>query len=272
MVEVIKTLSPKEKESDNEVLTILAYGVSGSSVERELENITGVKPEKKTVHTKETGHIIVMPEIHVDLGGCGDIGSGEGAGLCLIILAVMMALLATVWTITIIIFSIVTLGGFAKKRYRTRIIMERENLEFMGKISVLTFRRGGVLNHSLGQDQYDEWMGRTFRLFKQLKHLRQGSMGLGFAWGIVEISFKLYQILFDASFTYNLWPFRLVMIAIFIPLILYSPILEMQFRRAFETGDENIARLITNEPSFNPDNPMSFKEKPRLVDFKWKGV
>ena len=55
-------MSPKEKESDIEILTILAYGISGGSVEKELESITGVKPEKKTVHTKETGHIIVMPE------------------------------------------------------------------------------------------------------------------------------------------------------------------------------------------------------------------
>jgi len=62
------------------------------------------------------------------------------------------------------------------------------------------------------------------------------------------------------------------MVVIFIPLILYSPILEVKFRRAFETGDENIARLVINEPSFNPDNPMTFKERPRLVDFTWKGI
>ena len=271
MVEVTKTLSTKEKESDNELLVILAYGVSGGSVEKELENITGVNPEKKTVHTKETGHIIVMPEVQLGLGA-SDIGFGDGAALVLVIIAIMMAVFATVWTIVMILFSVVTLGGFIKRRFRTRIIMERENLEFIGKLSVLTFRRGGVLNHSLGQDQYDEWMGQTFRLFKQLKLLRQGSMGLGFAWGVVEVGFKLYQILFDASFSYNLWPFRLVMVMIFIPLILYSPILEMKFRRAFETGDENIARLITNEPSFNPDSPTSFKEKPRLVDFTWKGI
>ena len=165
-----------------------------------------------------------------------------------------------------------TLGGFAKRRYRTRIIMERENLEFIGKLSVLTFRRGGVLNQSLGQDRYDEWMGQTFRLFKQLKYLRQGSMGFGFVWGLVEVGFKLHQFLFDTSFSYNLWPFRLVMLMIFIPLILYGPILEMKFRKAFETGDENIARLIINEPSFNPDHPMAFKERPRLVNFRWKGI
>lgn len=271
MVEVTKTLSPKEKESDIELLVILAYGVSGGSVEEELENITGVKSKKKTVHTKETGHIIVMPEVQTGLG-VADIGVGDGAAIFLLILAITMALFATVWTIVMILFSIVTLGGFIERRFRTRVIMERENLEFIGKLSVLTFRRGGVLNHSLGQDQYDEWMGQTFRLFKQLKLLRQGSMGLGFVWGLVEIGFKLYQLLYDASFSYNLWPFRIVMIMIFIPLILYSPILEMKFRRAFETGDENIARLIINEPSFNPDNPMAFKDRPRLGDFKWNGI
>jgi len=179
VVEVTKTLSPKEKESDIELLTILAYGVSGGSVEKELENITGVNPERKTVHTKETGHIIVMPEVHTGLG-VADIGFGDGAALVLVIIAIIMAVFATVWTIVMILFSIVTLGGFIKRRFRTRVIMERENLEFIGKLSVLTFRRGGVLNYSLGQNHYDEWMRRTFRLFKQLKLLRQGSTGLSY--------------------------------------------------------------------------------------------
>ena len=270
MVEVTKRLNPKEKESDNDVLVMLAYGVSGASVEKELENITGVKPEGKAIHTKETGHVMVMPEIHLGVGA-SDFGFSEGAGIILIIIAVMMVVFATIWTIVMILFSVVTLGGFIKRRFRTRVLMERENLEFIGKLSVLTFRRGGVLNHSLGQDQYDGWMGQTFRLFKQLKLLRQGSMGLGFVWGLIEVGFKLYELLVDPLFEYDLWPFRIAMLMIFIPLILYSPILEMRIRRAFETGDENIARLIINEPSFNPDSPMSFKEKPRLVDFTWKG-
>jgi hypothetical protein len=97
-------------------------------------------------------------------------------------------------------------------------------------------------------------------------------MGLGFVWGLVEVGFKLYQLLVDPLFSYYLWPFRIVMLIIFIPLILYSPILERKFRMAFETGDENIARLVTIEPSFNPDSPMKFKEKPRLVNFTWKGI
>ena len=271
MVEVTKRLSSKEKESDNDFHVVLAYGVSSSSVEKDLETIIGFKPESKTVHTTETGHIVAMPEVYLGVGAF-DLGFGEGAALILVIIAIMMAVFTTVWTIVMILFSIVTMGGFIRRRFRTRVIMERENLEFIGKLSVLTFRRGGVLNHSLGQGQYDGWMGQTFRLFKQLKILRQGSMVLGFAWGLVEVGFKLYQILIDPLFSYYLWPFRLVMVMIFIPLILYSPILEMKFRRAFETGDENIARLITNEPSFNPDSTMSFKEKPRLVDFTWKGV
>jgi len=150
--------------------------------------------------------------------------------------------------------------------------MERENLELIGKLSVLTIRKGGVLNYSLGQNQYDEWMKQTFRLFKQLKLLRQGSMGLGFIWGLIEVGFKLYQLLFDSLFSYYLWPFRLVMAMIFIPLILYSPILEVKFRNAFEASKENIDLLIAYEPSFNPDNPMSFKEKPRIIDFMWKGI
>jgi hypothetical protein len=177
-----------------------------------------------------------------------------------------MAVFATIWAIVMTIFSIVTLGGFVRRRLRTHIVVERENIEFLGKLSMLTFRSGGVMNHSLGLDQYDEWMNRACGLFVQLKYLRQVSLGFASIWGIVELLFKLPQVLFSASYTYDLWPFRIVMLAILIPLILYSPILELRFRRVFEAGDENIARLITNEPSLNPDSPMSFIEKPRLVD------
>ena len=67
MVEVTKRLNLKEKESDNELLVVLAYGVSGGSVEKELESITGVNPESEAIHTKETGHVMVMPDLVVQV-------------------------------------------------------------------------------------------------------------------------------------------------------------------------------------------------------------
>jgi hypothetical protein len=52
------------------------------------------------------------------------------------------------------------------------------------------------------------------------------------------------------------------MIAIFLPLLLYSPILEIQFRGLFDTGDEMVMRLINHEPSYSPNQPMMFSETP----------
>jgi hypothetical protein len=58
------------------------------------------------------------------------------------------------------------------------------------------------------------------------------------------------------------------MIVIFVPLILYSPFLEMKFREAFDIGEEMIMRLVNQESSFSPDHPMTFEEEPRFIDLK----
>ena len=56
------------------------------------------------------------------------------------------------------------------------------------------------------------------------------------------------------------------MVAIFLPLLLYSPILELSIRGAFERGGEIVDRLIMENPSFSPDHPMSFETDPWVVD------
>ena len=98
------------------------------------------------------------------------------------------------------------------------------------------------------------------------KYLRQVSFFFSFIWGSVEVLFKLYQILFDPAFSYDLWPLRIVMVAIFLPLLLYAPILEISIRGAFERGGEIVDRLIMENPSFSPDHPMSFEITPWVVD------
>ncbi|MHA1962606.1 MAG: hypothetical protein ACW99U_20630 [Candidatus Thorarchaeota archaeon] len=259
-----------ETTKSNKDIGIRIYGASASSVKKDIETITTVNPGKKAVQTKETGRVSVTPEIYSQLGGCDGGGGGGGGGelLCLIIVAIIMAVFAIVWTIVMIAFSIMTLGGFIKRRYRTLVVCEKENKEFLGKLAVLTVRNRGVLDYPLGNLQYDEWVTDTFGLFTRKKNIRQLSLVLGFGWGIVEIGFKLYQIIFDQSFNYDLWPLRFVMIAIFVPLILYSPFLEMKFREAFDTGEEMIIRLVNQEQSFSPDHPMTFEEEPRFIDLK----
>ena len=250
-------------------LAMRAYGVSGSTLKREIESITGVNPGKNAVYSKETGRVSVTSEVFSD-GGCGGGdcycnggggGGDEGAAICLIIILALMIAFTLVWFIVMFAFSIMTIGGFFKRRFRTLVVVEEENKEFIGKLAVSTVQNRGVLEYPFDHPEYDDWMNRAFRMFVRLKYLRQVSIFCGFWWGFIEVAFKLNEIIRDQG-GYNLWPLRYVMIAIFLPLLLYSPILEIQFRGIFDVGDEMIMRLTSHEPSYSPDQPMMFSETP----------
>jgi hypothetical protein len=251
-------------------LAIRAYGVSASAVKYGIESITGVNPGKSAVQTKETGKVSVTPEIYTT-AACGDCfvgggGGGDGEGLlfCLLLIAIFMAVFTIVWAVVMIAFSILTVGGFLKKRYRTLLVIEKRNREFLGKMALKIFRSGGILEYPFENESYDNWMRHSFGLFVRLKFIRQVSLLFGFGWGFIEVAFKLNQILFNPA-DYNLWPLRYVMVAIFLPLLLYSPVLENQFKRARDTGEEMVMRLLTEEQTFEPDHPMVFEEEPRIV-------
>lgn len=258
-----------EKLEGSQVIRV--YGTSVSSIKKDLETITGVNLGRKNLYTKETGRLTVTPEIFSSSdccdpgGGCsGGGGSGEGELICLLIVAVVMALVAIVWTIVMIAFSILTIGGFLKRRYRTLVVIDRPNKEILGKLAVSVARRGGVMDYPLGNEEYDDWMRGTFTLHMRLKHLRQVSLFLAFGWGLVEVGHKLNQILFNPA-DYNLWPFRYVMIAIFLPLLLYGPVLEFKFNNAVEDVQELLIRILMDNPSYNPEYPMTFEEEPQII-------
>ncbi|MCK4567553.1 MAG: hypothetical protein KAU48_09615, partial [Candidatus Thorarchaeota archaeon] len=160
-------------------MKIRAYGVSATSVRKSIEEITGVNPKKKAVLTKETGRVYAESEKFSGGGGgycdCGSTSGdcGEGFVIVLIIIAVLMITFAAVWTVVMIAFSIVTVGGFLKRRYRTAVIIEKMNREFLGKLAISIARNGGVLDYSFGHEGYDNWVRRAFKLHIRLKHLRQ---------------------------------------------------------------------------------------------------
>jgi len=84
---------------------------------------------------------------------------------------------------------------------------------------------------------------------------------------LVEIMFKLNEILIGYITNYApvILPLRIVMIAIFIPLLIYSPVLEGQFRNVGDDGEEMVIRLLSEEYSFSPDHRMTFGAEPRVV-------
>jgi len=257
-------------QDSKKALAIRAYGISGSTLRKEIETITGVNPGNNAVYTKETGRVAVASEVFGS-GGCGGgdcygcngggADGGEGVIICLIIIVAVMAALTIVWAVVMIAFSIMTIGGFFKKRFRTLFVIENENREFIGKLAVITVQKRGVLEYPFGHREYDEWMVRRFGLFNRLKLIRQTSIFFGFWWAFFEIAFKLNELILGVG-GYNLWPLRYVMVAIFLPLLLYSPILEIQFRRSFESGEEMVMRLVNQEPSYSPNQPMIFSETP----------
>ena len=253
-------MNAEETQDSKKALAIRAYGVSGATLKKEIETITGVNPGKNAVYSQETGRVAVTSG---DCGGgCGGgADGGEGVIICLIIIVAVMAALTIVWAVVMIAFSIMTIGGFFRRRFRTLVVVENENKEFIGKLAAITVQKRGVLEYPFEHREYDDWMAQAFGKFNRLKILRQASIFFGFWWGFFEIAFKLNQILLDPA-DYNLWPLRYVMIAIFLPLLLYSPILEIQFRGIFDTGDEMVMRLINHEPSYSPNQPMMFSETP----------
>ncbi len=249
-------------------LAIRAYGISGKTLKKEIGTITGVNPGNNAVYTKETGRVSVTSEVFGDCCGdgggvcsCNGGGGDEGAAICLIIILALAIALAAVWLIVMFAFSIMTLGGFFKRRFRTLVIVEKENKEFIGKLAVITVQNQGVLEYLFGHLEYDEWMTRAFGFYNRLKLIRQVSMFVGFWWGFIEIAFKLNEYIMHVG-GYDLWPLRYVMIAFFVPLLIYSPIMEMQFRGLFETGNEMVMRLTSHEPSYSPTQPMMFSEAP----------
>ena len=254
--------------SSDKVLSLRVYGASGSAVKKDIEELTGVNPGKNSVYTKETGRVSVTPEIYATAwcpvdGGASGVSDGEGLLVCLIIIAVIMALFAIIWSVIMIAFSIMTVGAFLKRRYRTLVVIDKEHREFLGKLSVMITKKGGVIEYGLGVPVYDEWTKRAYGLFRQLKVIRQVSIFFGFWWGIIEVAYKANNILNGVD--YNLWPLRYVMIAIFVPLLLYSPVLEGRFRRSFDRGEELAIRLVNDHPEFSPNQPILFEEAPLEV-------
>jgi len=252
-------------------MKIRAYGVSASSVRKSIEEITGVNPKKKAVLTKETGRVCADSEKSRSNCSCdcgsGGVGDGEGLVIVLIIFAILMMMIAVVWTVVMIAFSLLTVGGFLKRRFRTVVVIEKVNREFLGKLAISIERNGGVLDYQFGHEGYDDWVRRDFKLHVRLKRLRQISLVLGVGWGWIEVMLKVNEILLGYITNYGpeVLPLRLVMIGIFIPLLIYSPVLESQFKSVSDDGEEMVMRLLLEENSFSPDHQMAFEEEPRVV-------
>lgn len=198
--------------TDSERVKIRAYGVSASSVRKSIGEITGIEPlKKKAVLTKETGRVFSEPEIYSSGGGgycdcnCSGGGSdGEAFLVILIAIAVLMIMVTIVWAVVMLAFSILTVGGFLKRRYRTVVVIEKMNREFLGKLAISIFRKGGVLEYRFGYEGYDAWIKQSFKLHIRLKRIRQVSLVFGIGWGWIEVMFKVNELFLGYVTNYDL--------------------------------------------------------------------
>ncbi|MHA1771011.1 MAG: hypothetical protein ACTSYL_04955 [Candidatus Thorarchaeota archaeon] len=237
------------------------YGVSGSAVREMVLDFAGGERHKNYIQTQCCGKVRAGTTLGQECAGadCGTGISGGDSGeclcFCLLLSMLMMVVVTVVWVAVMIVFSIVTVGGFVRRRYRTALFIEKRNHKLLAEISLAVARRGGVLDYRIGVPEYDHWVSDMVRLFKYLKYIRQTSLLLGSLWGLNEVYFKLKNIL-DPTFHYNLWPFRLAMVIIFIPLIFSTPILELKIREAIDIGEGLIHDVIAMHPEYKPSSSV----------------
>ena len=62
-----------ENEEPTSAIAIKTYGVSGTTLKKEIETITGVNPSKHAMYSEETGRVSVTSEVFGD--GCGGGGA-----------------------------------------------------------------------------------------------------------------------------------------------------------------------------------------------------
>ena len=243
------------KYHGNDYQRYRVYGVSGTKIRDMIRTIVPVHEEGPIMFSRRCGEIRVTSALKggdlwiPDCGGGAT--DGEAALCCLGIVVALLAVVAVVWAVVMIVFSVVSWGGFFKRRFRTFVFLERHDEELIRKLAVAVAMEGGVLRCEIGEPSFDMWARDTLSLYLRLKRIRQASLLLGAGWGWVEVLFKARNII-DPSFHYNLWPFRFVMVLVFLPLIFCMPVLEMSFRSTARQGLEVAERLAATRPEYNP--------------------
>ncbi len=264
-----------EIDSPPEIIPLRAYGVSASSINEMIEHLLGRRPSRKEpIKTEETGLVLADSELlnrELGVSDCSGCTGSECDLICILSILVVMLVVSVVWLTVMIAFSVVTLGGFFKRRYRSVVLVEHEHREFLTKLSIMILRKGGALDYSIGDPEYDEAITNVFLLYGRLKIIRQLSILLGTVWGTIEMAFRLNNILFNPNLEYNLWPLRFIMVGMFLPMMFYCVYLEYRFRRAFSDADEASIRVIMTDPAMNPDTPVSLSKPAWVLDEQYSG-
>ncbi|MCF2137755.1 MAG: hypothetical protein K9W43_11040 [Candidatus Thorarchaeota archaeon] len=251
-------LETKESGESENVISFEILGVPSSAVRDDIKKFASpIENEDGSMTSESVGEINVTSGIITILAGLGSGlgGSGEGILLFLVILFIVMSVFSIVWVFVMIAFSIFTLGGFFKRRHITVVSIKKRDDSFVSKLVVASVLRGGVLYENLGDPDFDDWLQRAQKLYQKMVHIRWAGLLAGTIWGIVEIAFKGYNIL-HPTFHYDLWPFRILMVSLFLPMIFYSAWIELRLRRHYSEGDLVVHRLMASDPVFNPEQPL----------------
>ncbi len=231
------------------------YGASTSVVKEIVYEVGQGDDVDKLTTTRCCGSVAVVDEMMSgDLVYCdgGGLSSTDECGIFLLIIIALMAVFAIVWAAVMIVFSIFTLGGFVRRRYRTLLMIEQPRRNLLLNVAFGVAFRGGVMDWDTGIPEYDEWKEKALSHYRALKYVRQISFLFGIIWGMNEIYNKALNLL-DPNYHYNLWPFRLMMVIIFLPLLFACPVIELRMRELYRTADPMFQSILADDPDIEQD-------------------
>ncbi|MCF2137754.1 MAG: hypothetical protein K9W43_11035 [Candidatus Thorarchaeota archaeon] len=263
--------SNSEETSENEEehnKMFFIYGVHINDVKSDIRKFVQPDAEEEAeLSSEQTGNILLISGfwgvfiLFLFLVGAMIVGVLQGnAGadmfiVTLIISGLSIILFPILWLTVTIVFSIFTVGAFFKRRHFSIVIVDRRNETFVSKLLMAVVMRGGVFNATTDDPEFDDWVRGALRLYSRVAYLRVTAVILAVIWGILEIDqrFDLLHLVYQV----DLWPFRIIMLLLFLPLILYGDLLVWKIRGHYAEGDLIIYRLKASSSRFDPDVPLS---------------
>ncbi|MHA1771010.1 MAG: hypothetical protein ACTSYL_04950 [Candidatus Thorarchaeota archaeon] len=261
-------MESEEDSEKSEKTMFVVYGVHINDVASDIRKfVQPASEEDEDLTSERTGNISLLSgfwailTIFLILVGAIIIGILQGnAGadafwVVLVISFLSIILFPVLWLTVTIVFSIFTAGGFFKRRHFTVVLLAHRDEIFVSKLLMAVVLRGGVIDEKTDDPDFDEWLDRAVKLYTRVTYLRLTAVILALIWGILEIDqrFNLLHLVYQI----NLWPFRIVMLFVFLPILVYGAVLVWKIKGHYAEGDLIIHRLKASSSRYDPDVPLS---------------
>lgn len=256
---------PTEEEQSGD--NFLVYGVHSNDIRRDIKKILDILEEEKDVRSERVGYVDAYSSFWVDFVlfvftvGIMAIGAFLASARLeffwpiMLIAITLIILYPILWYVVTFVLSIFTFGTFFKHRYLAITSTTKSDETFLSKLIVTVALRGGIFDHQTGDPEFDEWSSQALRLYRRVTYTRILAVLFGLIWGVMEIYQRVNLI--PILYQIDLWPLRILMILIYIPLFIYCLHALMRIRRHYAAGDQMIYRLKYSSSRFDPEIPLS---------------